>query len=202
MRKIQARKTNGEGVAFVVVIFVLFAATLWLFHRRRRTAPLSHPWVPCVPHQPHRSRAAHHHGLPPGLGPQDPSVQPLAPHTHRALNWALFLSWILPCSMDPNFYSIPETFCSAFPPSSNPLYFPLFATVSTFPGQTPGIFLAQGETQNRLDAPLCNLSACLHPALGARIHRGGTPSPCLLGPGAEVVAGGIPRSPKTSSCLP
>lgn len=44
--------------------------------------------------------------------------QPLALHTRRALNWALFLSWILPCSVDPNFYSIPETFCSAFPPSS------------------------------------------------------------------------------------
>lgn len=124
MHKIQARKTNGEGVAFVVVIFVLFAATLWLFHQRRRTAPLSHPrvlCVPCVPHQPHRSRAALHHGFPPGLGPQVPSVQPLAPHAHRALNWALFLSWILPCLMDPNFYSIPETFCSAFPPSS--IYF-------------------------------------------------------------------------------
>lgn len=121
-------------------------------------------------------------GLPPGVGPQDPSVQPLAPHTHRALDWALFLSWILPCSTDPNFYSTPETFCSAFPPSS--ILF-IFHYLLQSPDQTPGIFLARGETQNRLDAPRWDPSACRDPARGALIHPGGlsgehpgTPSPC------------------------
>lgn len=107
MRKIQARKTNGEGVAFVVGLF-----SCCLQPRCDCcTGPGSHsPVSLSSPTDPGL--------LPPALGPQVPSVQPLAPHTHRAVNWALFLSWILPCSMDPNFYSIPETFCPAFPPSS------------------------------------------------------------------------------------
>lgn len=51
-------------------------------------------------------------------GQGSPRVQLSAPQTQKALDQGLFLPWILPRSMDPNFYSIPETFCSAFPPSS------------------------------------------------------------------------------------
>lgn len=95
----------------------------------------------------------------------------MAPRTHRALIWALFLSWILPCSKDPNFYSIPETFCSAFPPSSILFIFHYLL-------QSPHSQVRRqesswpGERRKTGWVPLAAISACSDPALGALIHRG------------------------------
>lgn len=115
MCKIQARKTNpGEGVALVALFLCCLCCSTGAGAGLCCHTPVSPGVSPGVSPVSLTTPHHHHHELFPALGPLSPALGiPTLP--------ALLLSWISPCSTDPNFYSIPETFCSAFflpPPSS------------------------------------------------------------------------------------
>lgn len=130
-----------------------------------------------------------------------PSAQPLAsPHSQPC-----FSPGSRPVPRIQTFTAFLKHSVLLFPPSSILFfYFPLFAADSTFPGQTPGNPPGPGRDTKQAGCPsLQPLRACSDPALGALIHAGGlsrdphsSPSPCLLGQGAEVEGGG-PRPPKS-----
>lgn len=82
------------------------------------------------------------------------------------------LSWILPRATDPNFFSVPETFCSAFPPSS---LFSIICRSLCIPGVNARNLPGPGKDAEQAGRPL---AAPPDPAPGA-------PQPCHKAPGAH-----------------
>ncbi|KAM9516164.1 uncharacterized protein ACIB01_017920 [Guaruba guarouba] len=118
--------------------------------------------------------------------PWSPRVQLMAPQAQSTLEQGLFLSWILPHSAVPNFYSIPETSCSAFPPSSILFIFHyLLQSPHSRVERQESSWPRERHGTGRMplaapSGPNCPSTLCWTPAtaLGALIHHTADTGPC------------------------